>query len=373
MRKPSGRLERPDGARIAVGPCMANLRFIEPGATVEITRRTNGERYFLKPSRALNAAITSIVAQALLKYPVALHAMTVLSNHLHMIVTPCDGEALTRFMQYVHSNIAKAAQRIHGIHGVVWNRCRSGRVIQILDAEAQIKRVRYVLSHGAKERLVTSPRVWPGFQTVNALCGEEYLQGRCIDERALRRLSRGTRTPAPAEYSTEVPLELTPLPALAHLSIEEQHQFYRDMVASIEDEYAGPVLGIEAVLAQDPMDRPLEPKRGRAPVVHTSCAQTYRTWEQLVPALTHQYRAAAAKHAAARTSVTWPYDVFLPAVQFHRVSRDEERPAPALLTLAADASRAAAEWRPPKVPGASDAAPRRMHRLRTALHGATTR
>lgn len=276
--------------------------------------RTNDARLYLRPSPALNAAILGIIGRALALYPVSLHAFVFLSNHWHALVTPCDGQALARFLQYVNANVAKAAQALNGVRGKVWQSRSS--VIHVLDEKAQLARLRYLLAHGTKEGLVASPLLWPGVTSARALAGDEVLIGEWVDRTRKRRLERGKRTPDPSEYTTRYPIELTPLPVHAQLSETERKQEVRVMLAEIEGEHPGPHLGAAAVLAQDPNSEPRRSKHDRAPVVHTTSEKLKVLYLALRGAFRRAYREAAEKHAARPSAVAWPIDAFLPAMQF---------------------------------------------------------
>ena len=289
-------------------------RFVPPGSLVEITVRTNGARFYLRPGPELNAAILGIVGRALALYPVSLHAIVFLSNHWHALVTPCDGEALARFLQYVNANVAKAAQAINGVRGIVWQRRAS--LIHVLDEEAQLERLRYLLAHGTKERLVASPRLWPGVTSARSLAGEEVLVGVWEDRALKRRLERGNRVPHPSEYTIRYPIEFVPLPVHATISDADRQREINATLAEVESAHPGPHLGVSAVLAQDPNTEPVRSKHGRAPAVHTTSDGQKARYLALRAAFREAYRSAAARHAERPTAVAWPVDAFLPALQF---------------------------------------------------------
>ena len=94
-------------------------RFVPAGSLVEITARTIGGRYLLVPGEQLNAGIWTIVGRALSMYPLELHAVTFMSNHWHALVTVADASALSRFVQYVHSSVARLVHRLRGTDGSV--------------------------------------------------------------------------------------------------------------------------------------------------------------------------------------------------------------------------------------------------------------
>ena len=95
-------------------------------------------------------------------------AAVALSNHIHFLLRPRTTLQLTEFMEHFLSNSARKIGRLHGWRGSVW----AGRYRPIVvsdEDEAQVARLRYLLSHGAKEFLVRSPEQWPGLQVVNEL------------------------------------------------------------------------------------------------------------------------------------------------------------------------------------------------------------
>jgi REP element-mobilizing transposase RayT len=289
-------------------------RFIPPGTLVEITFRTNAARMSLRPGRALNAAILASLGRALSMYPVELHAFHFMSNHWHALVTVVDGLALSRFMQFVHGNVAKAAQTINGVRGKVWQ--SRARTITVLEDAAQLARLQYVLSHGTKEKLVASPVDWPGVTSARALLGLETLIGYWVDHGRKRRLERSGRTPHPSEYTKEYRIELAPLPIMEKLSEVQRMVMIRDMIDDIKAKYPGPYLGAAAVLAQDPKFEPENPKRSTAPAVHTMSTWLRNRFRQARGLFDAAYRKAADEHARRPTTTAWPFDSFLTAVQY---------------------------------------------------------
>jgi REP element-mobilizing transposase RayT len=289
-------------------------RFIPPGSLIEITFRTNAARMSLRPSRALNAAMLAIIGRALSMYPVKLHAFHFMSNHWHAIVTVVDGLALSRFMQFVHGNVAKAAQRINRVRGKVWQ--SRAMTITVLEDAAQLVRLRYVLAHGTKEKLVASPIDWPGVTSARALLGLETLIGYWVDHEEKRRLERSGRTPHPTEYTKEYRIELEPLPVMEKLSEVERMVMIREIIEDIKATYPGPYLGAAAVLAENPKFEPENPKRSSAPAVHTTSTWLRRRFREARRLFFAAYREAAAEHARRPTVAAWPFDSFLTAVQY---------------------------------------------------------
>ena len=106
------------------------LRFIpEGGALVEITTRTVGARYLLKPSEELNESIVGVIARAQQAYAVPVHALVFMSNHYHMLVSVQDACQMARFMNYVNGKLAKEAGRFNDWEEKFWSRRYQGIVV----------------------------------------------------------------------------------------------------------------------------------------------------------------------------------------------------------------------------------------------------
>jgi REP element-mobilizing transposase RayT len=101
---------------------------------------------------------------------VQLHGSVALSNHVHLLVT-ARGNSLSRFMQYFLGNAARKVGRLVEWTGSFWQRRFSAE--PVLDEEAAVGRLRYLLSHGVKEGLVHTPQEWPGLSCLGLLRSEE--------------------------------------------------------------------------------------------------------------------------------------------------------------------------------------------------------
>src|SRR6185295_3668707 len=180
---------------------------------------------------------------------------------------------------------------------------------------AQIERMAYVLSHGAKEGLVDSPRDWPGVHAVRALLGEEELKGYWFD-RTKEYAARHRREDfGPLKYATEETLTLDPLPCWKHLTDQERRCRVVALVAEIEAQAALqrektriPSLGVDRILAQDPQSRPSHSKRSPAPFCHAAS----KAWRQLLRAVYGEFvdafRRAAERLRSGGRNVLFPQE-----------------------------------------------------------------
>jgi hypothetical protein len=248
-------------------------RYIPPGALVDITAQTVGSKFLLRPSPAFNAAVLSILGRALSLLPLDLHAVAFMSNHWHCLVSVADAQAASRFVQFVHGNLARIVQSLVGWDGRVF---RKASYI-VVGTAGEEQRLRYVLSQGAKEGLVRRPVDWPGVHSARALIGEEVLVGVWREREHERKIrtgggNGGGRAPSAAEASTRYLIDLVPLPSWRLLDAAERFTRVRRLLDDIEREARtkhAAVAGARRVLNMDPFDKPLASKRSPAPKVHT--------------------------------------------------------------------------------------------------------
>ena len=230
------------GARISVlamsrrrggtksAPCrwMRSLRHVESGGQYfEITTRAIQSRLLMRPSKRVNETILGIVGRALARFPsLKLFGFIFLSNHYHMLLWAPDQEVLSAFMSYVNGLLARKIGRLHDWRDRFWS--RRFEDIVVLDEEALVGRLEYLLDNGVKEGLVASPYEWPGATCVRTLTHGERLVGVWEDASAAYRARQaGQKVPAGA-FRSEVEVCLEPIPAWKDLPTSEQRARPRD-------------------------------------------------------------------------------------------------------------------------------------------------
>ena len=275
------------------------LRWFLPTIVYEVTTRTMQERFLLRPSPEAREIILGVLGRGLVLYPhVNLHAFIYLSNHVHMLLSSRDGEDFSGFIGYVNGRVAFEMGRMHGWRGHFWG--RRGRPIAVIDDDAQIGRLRYLIAQGCKEGLVITPRDWPGASSLPGLLGDMEMQGWWFDRDQERRARARNDRPGRYDHAIRYPVRLTPLPALAHLPPDELRVRHERLVAEVEEETrqryedeGGRPLGVPAVLAQDPLDRPAASKRSPAPMCHASTAPIRSAFRAAYRTFVDAYRRAA--------------------------------------------------------------------------------
>ena len=179
-------------------------------------------------------------------------------------------------MQYVDSNVAREVGGLVGWSGPFWAR-RYSAIVVSEEESAQVDRFRYILAHGVKENLVERVLDWPGVHAARAILEDTPLKGYWFDrtqEYAAR--NRGEEF-GRLTYATEKTFFLSRLPCWEHLSPEE----YRARVAALVEEIkleaklarlerGLPVLGLGAILRQNPLTRPNKTKKSPAPRFHAA-------------------------------------------------------------------------------------------------------
>ncbi len=175
------RVRRPPAA--GETPVSRRLRHVpkgepyENGTLVEVTCRTIHGRYLLRPSAELNDIVIGVLGYAQQSCPISICGISVLSNHYHLLAVVKETDELSDFMCLFNSNLAREVARLVGWPDKVWARRYQGIVVSD-EEEAQIKRLKYLLAHGAKEALVDHPGKWPGVNSVRALLHGEALRAR---------------------------------------------------------------------------------------------------------------------------------------------------------------------------------------------------
>lgn len=287
------------------------VRHFEPETIYFLTSRTTQSRLLMTPSPKVNELIGGILARAVRQCGVEVFAYVFTSNHFHAMVRAPSAIAMSKFMQRLQSNIAVKVGRLVGWRGRFFARRYSAE--PIVDEQAHIERLVYILSHGVKEGLVSAVTQWPGLS-----CAQALLEGGAVSLQRWRNWTRrwkmevdeGIRTDRFSEACPSEPetLTLTPLPCWSDLSPAERGRLAAQLVSDIdatarkEDLVPGP----GTIAAQDPHGRPRHTKHSARPKAHAS---TKELWIAAV----HRYRAVvAAFRQASRQWLTGRFDVEFP-------------------------------------------------------------
>ena len=229
---------------------MTKPLLIAPGKTYLITRNTRGRHFFLVPDDPVVTDIFKFcAARAAELSGVSIHAICVMSTHVHIVLTDTQG-ALPIFTQWFFRHTALCLKSLRGIDENLWSAERHPPV-ELLTPEAVIDAMAYVITNPTTANLVAHYYQWPGWVSAPQQMLAE----------------RSEQQPVPEVYfkNTKVAgkLKLT-VPELAMGQMDRQEvveaveamieQYEEDAKAKRQSE-GKKVLGRQAVIATDPFDR----------------------------------------------------------------------------------------------------------------------
>ena len=266
---------------------------------VEVTCKTVQGRFLLRPDPETRSAILGVLGRAQALYSMRIVAFSFLSNHYHLLLIADSPKQLARFMGHVNSNIAREVGRLHDWSTRMWSRRYESTLVSD-EEKAQVRRLRYLLAQGVKEGLVARAIDWPGPSSVAALVGGEAIVGTWFDRTAARRAREKGIVCAPTAFSSDLTVELTPMPCWSEWTEARRQQATAELLLGIQAEAAAarggrPVLGKEAILRQPPHHRSETEERTPAPRFH---AASKAAWQLLRDA--YRLFVAAFRRAAER-------------------------------------------------------------------------
>ena len=139
---------------------MSLPRHILAGTTYLVTRRCTQRQFLLRPSRVTNEIVLYCLAVAAERSGVRVHAVCVLSNHWHAVLTDPDAR-LPAFMAMVDKPVAKAVNASLGR----WENLFSAEpysAVRLVTADDVLAKIVYVLANPVAAGLVRRARKWPG-------------------------------------------------------------------------------------------------------------------------------------------------------------------------------------------------------------------
>lgn len=146
-------------------------RRVLPHRTYLVTRRCIGRRFLLRPDGALNNLFVYCLGLAAEKYGVQIHALSVMSNHYHLVLTDVEG-VLPDFMARLNRQLAKCVKQLRGWDEVVWEPNVTYSAVELSGPTEVLDKVAYLLLNPVSAGLVRSPERWPGaLSTLRTLRG----------------------------------------------------------------------------------------------------------------------------------------------------------------------------------------------------------
>lgn len=247
-------------ARLVPLPLTVSLpRQILPGSTYLLTQRCSERRNLLCPSAVTNAIMGFLLAYAASHWGIEVHAVCVMSNHLHLVITDPDGN-VPRFAQHLLSLAGRALNLVHGRTESFW-RARPYSLVRLEGPEDIVREMAYTFANPASAGLVDRGCEWPGLWL-----GPETFGSQLTFARPEVLFGPRTRVPASATLTLVPPKGFESLDELKRRVVERVELLEAE--AREEREREGrTILGREAALQVDPLSRPAkaEPRQRLSP------------------------------------------------------------------------------------------------------------
>lgn len=231
-----------------------------------LTRRCVGRQLLLRPDNVTNASFLYCLAVAAEKFGVFVHAILVMSNHYHLIITDVLGN-YPEFLGYLNSLLARCLN----CHR---HRCESfwaseqPSVVHLADANAVLDKTGYTLTNPVAAHLVQDAIQWPGVSSLAAQLGD----GRMRAKRPRHFFSDDGGMPEEVELQLPRPPQFDHLSDASWVALLESEIKRREQAAMSERTKIGrKVMGRQKVLRQDPFSFPpsTAPRGGVIPRVAT--------------------------------------------------------------------------------------------------------
>ncbi len=286
---------------------MSQPRAIYANSTYMVTRRTTQRQFLLRPERDTNDTLKYILAIGTARYGIDLHAVMVMSNHYHLVLTDPRGQ-LPAFEQYINAMSARALNARYGRFENLWA-TEAPSYVRLINAEDMLEKSVYALSNPVKDGLVSHGQDWPGL--------------RMLEPGRYKVVRPATKFFECGGMQEVVELRLVPLPlgGPAHAAIRQ----LREAVAAKEAELRVEAratgrryLGAARVLAQQEWNKPrsVEPRYTLSPqVACRNTADRVRVIRQCKEFVA-RYREALRAWIDKATDVVFPVGTYLLAQRF---------------------------------------------------------
>lgn len=259
----------------------------------------------LCPGEQLNEIVRYVLAVAAERFGVLLHSFCFMSNHFHLVLTD-PRRQLPAFEQYFASLIARSCNALHGHWESFWAPGSYSAVV-LLDERTVFDKMAYTLANPVSAGLVRRGSEWPGvWSSPNIIGGKPA---------TVSRPDHFFRAEGPMPDAAC--LRVVPPPGVE--SVEDFRRALKREVQRREDEKAQRLasehksfLGVRRVLAQRPLDRPLEPEPRRKMNPRVACQDEEKRREAIekLQEFVRTYREAWKWFASGLRSVLFPHGTY---------------------------------------------------------------
>ena len=132
-------------------------RGLGDGYVFHILNRGNGRQEVFHKQGDYHSFIC-LMKEAVEEFDLKLLAYCLMPNHFHLLVQPCDGKELSRFMQWLMTSHVRRYHQHYGTTGHVWQGRYKSFIVQ--DDDHLLTVTRYIEGNPVRANLVSSCKNW---------------------------------------------------------------------------------------------------------------------------------------------------------------------------------------------------------------------
>lgn len=301
------------------------LRLHLPGDIHLVTIRCHQARFFMRPDSELNDVVLEWLTRAQERFPEQrILAVCVMSNHLHLVIRDDNG-ALAAWASYFFGNLARGVNRIRDRSGAFYERRYAEE--PILDDEALVDRLVYVVANPVKAGLSPTAKEWPGVVLIADRGRPRQIEVRLPDRDAYRaaRAQARRRSESPPSRSDFFRLATLVVDPASVSEGKSAAAALRSAISSREQEIGRyrrqqglGFLTRSQILAQSWEHAPERPARRPRPLCHASDSKIRDAYRESFDKFVALFRQACERLRRAGLGVSFPEGCYPPGGRFAR-------------------------------------------------------
>ena len=278
-----------------------------------ISIRTEGEHFWLRPSKDVNKIIGGVLARYVEIFKVLLFGGFFLSNHYHLLIR-CPLSNADEFEENLNRELARRLNWKNRRTGKFWSKRYTD--LEVLREEDLLEAFLYIMTNCVKHGLEKDPSLWPGVSTYHQNLTEKPVTYPFYHYSADFEDQKVT-------YHT---LRITPLPQFKDLPKAERGEIIKKLISErakelieIRKSEGKGFLGAAAIKAQDPYGTPFEVSRSPRPPCYTKDSSLLREFKQSEALRRERHHDASMRYRLGDFTVEFPEYTFKPPL--HRKPR----------------------------------------------------
>lgn len=148
-------------------------RFYVPGVAVHVVQRGNNRQAVYFDEQDYRHYL-GWLKEGADRYGCAVHGYVLMTNHVHLLVTPCERESLVRMVQYLGRCYVMYVNHAYGRSGTLWEGRYKGSLVS--EDEYLLACYRYIEMNPLRAGMVSTPDEYPwSSHRANALGMEDVV------------------------------------------------------------------------------------------------------------------------------------------------------------------------------------------------------